>query len=188
MLTVEGDSLIEIHLFTADDRPEFREILADIAGSLTFLANPMSRGIEALGKKDFAQAAQDFSEVLQADGNVTTALGSRAVAWLALDKKDKALEDVTRWIEIHPSMPAYVMRANLLTELHRPDEAVADMEKAVGLNAAIAAPLWLEFGQEMERRHDIVHARACYQHFLSVATDENQKKAVQEHLAGLGKH
>ena len=183
--TVEGDSLIEVSLTSSNAGPAFMDTVLELAATLDPAPTPMNRGIAALGRKDYAAAVEEFTRVLAEQPDRTVALASRAMAYLHLKQSEQALPDLNRWIELHPTFQAYLLRVDLEVRQGLSDAAVADAEKAVALNAPVAAALWFQLGLSLEARHEKAQALRCYERSLAAPADEKTRQQTRQRLEAL---
>ena len=84
---------------------------------------------------NYVDAALDFEEAIKVDPENSAHYGSRAVAYLALDEYEWAVEDLDRAIRIDPDDPTYYSsRAMAYGFLGEHEKAVVDWTRAIRLD------------------------------------------------------
>jgi Tfp pilus assembly protein PilF/V8-like Glu-specific endopeptidase len=89
-------------------------------------------GLDAMRKKDFAQAIGFFDRAVQLDPKDSTAYYYRGLCQKTLGNEDAALEDITRSIQANGnSVFPYIFRAAIYFNRQDTDKAEADLNKAI---------------------------------------------------------
>jgi Tfp pilus assembly protein PilF/V8-like Glu-specific endopeptidase len=89
-------------------------------------------GLDAMRKKDFAQAIGFFDRAVQLDAKDSTAYYYRGLCQKTLGNEDAALEDITRSIQANGnSVFPYIFRAAIYFNRQDTDKAEADLNKAI---------------------------------------------------------
>lgn len=91
-----------------------------------------AKGLLALNQKRYADSETDLSHNLDIDPKDTSALGVRASARLLLGRFGDALSDTDAALAISPDTQIELLRSTALAGLGRRDEALAEMDRAVG--------------------------------------------------------
>jgi len=91
-------------------------------------------GNEALQKKDFAKAAEYYTQGIAQDANNHILYSNRASARLALSQFDDALADSTKSVEINPKWSkGWFRKGQALYGMDRLEESMEALEKAIEL-------------------------------------------------------
>lgn len=107
----------------------------------------MEQAGQALGRKDFAAAADLYTTVLASDAQNLEATYNRAVCWLTLGETDKALEGLNASIELAPEYPpAYLNRGSLLANRKDLEGAFNDFTHVIMLDS-VSMPAFYMRGQ-----------------------------------------
>ena len=87
-----------------------------------------------LAAGEYEKAVEEFSAVIDADPENSSALMSRARAYVKLRKRSPALADYTRVIEIDPeNAPAFHERGRVLRRGKMYDRAISDYTREIGI-------------------------------------------------------
>jgi serine/threonine protein kinase/Tfp pilus assembly protein PilF len=145
------------------------------------------RGTTHLSLKNFADAQADFDHFLRERPGVAEAHINRALAWEGLGKNERALDNITRAIDLHTTQTrAYFIRALLRDRVG--DRAGAEQDRATGLRLEPTDELsWVVRGLARARA-DAQGALADFDRALrleprSLDALQNKANVLSEHLA-----
>ncbi len=109
--------------------------VAGEAGSAAIAEDHYDRGMSLMGRRDYENAAGEFSRVLEIDGSHTGALFQRALARESMDDVEGAVRDLDRLTAVDPDhYEAYIERAFLLFILDEFERVLDDLSIAVTMN------------------------------------------------------
>ncbi len=91
----------------------------------------LRRGDAALGRLRFDEAAEHFTEALEAEPESAAAYLGRGQAYWTSNQFGLAVMDLDRALALHPDLPwAYYFRGSARLQLGRFEEGIADLDRA----------------------------------------------------------
>ena len=97
----------------------------------------MEAGKKYYDKKDYVKAYKNYSRAIKLNPNLYTAYWERATAEIAMDSLEKAIDDISVYIESTPSQEllqkAYFQRALILDKRGYKSDACDDLNRACEL-------------------------------------------------------
>ena len=136
------------------------------------------RGLAYTATKQFAQAVDDFSKVLQFDSKIAGYFDNRQRAFVGLGLFNDALRDANAAVKLAPTYPfVYHGRGAIYADLKRYDLAVQDFNTALSINAS-DAPLLVDRGKVFRAVGLIDNALADFNN--AHAIDPNFMGALRE--------
>jgi tetratricopeptide (TPR) repeat protein len=98
----------------------------------------LEEGRKAYARGEWDTAVRCFGTAYLSDNELDTALVNRAVVYLAQEKYDKAVDDLTAYLATHTSeAEVYMLRAQAYFGTEKPQDAIADLNSAVMLMPSI---------------------------------------------------
>jgi tetratricopeptide (TPR) repeat protein len=99
----------------------------------------MEKAGAALKNGEYAVAAELYSSVIEKEPENGFAVYNRALCYLALKEKDKALPDLNRAVELIPNdAHVYYNRGSVFVDKKEFDRAIADLSKSIELDSLFA--------------------------------------------------
>lgn len=150
--------------------------IADFDKAIELKPDPqqyLHRGLSRFAKKQHAEAVQDLSKVIDADGKNTVALFTRGLANLHLKANDAAIADFTRTIDLDPK-DADARYNRGLAHMHKTEypPAAADFTEAIRLLPG--KPAYLERGLALYFQKQYAEAAADFTRVIEAdANDPN---------------
>ena len=84
--------------------------------------------------KEYKKAIADCDEAIRLDQKRADAYAQRAFAFWCMGRNEKALGDCTKALERLPNTLALLVRAEILYDTGRPNEALANLDKAIAID------------------------------------------------------
>lgn len=124
-------------------------MLAAVSSHAQELAPLMTEASQALARKDYAVAADLYTQALALDARNVEATYNRAVCWLTLGDQDRALDGLTASIALAPEYPAaYLNRGSIRANKKDLPAALEDFTRAITLDS-LSMPAYYMRGQVM---------------------------------------
>lgn len=122
-------------------RIEARILSAKMRAQINRLDDPkeytrvMQNGKQAFAEKDYEKSLRCFTKVIElSGGSFWWDYGNRVFVLHALNRREEALDDIGKAIELNPKQAkCYYVRGVLLIELRRYQESISDFSKAIEL-------------------------------------------------------
>lgn len=133
VIGVDTKGLVESDRVVLDKSKE--ELEKMMYSNADFSTGRMQLGDYFLQNNDLTTAIKHYKVALQKDSLLTPVYSNLATAYSMQGQTELALETLNSFVKFDPNNTrAYYLRALLLFELKRNDEAVADLNKAIQLN------------------------------------------------------
>ena len=104
----------------------------------------LERGVLLGSAARYEEAIRDFNAVLERKPDHELALMYRAKSFTATERFDQAIDDYSHWIDLDPSIPAFLGRAHAWLKKDVPDEAEKDFDAAIRLQPELADSIQVE--------------------------------------------
>ncbi len=118
-----------------------------------------ARALYRLQSKNVEGAVADLKTLLEKDPTNTAAAVAAAEALLQLNRSDDAFVILDHAITAQPSSPLYMLRAELHRLAEKPEDALADLDRAIAMDDKNAMALLLRAEVKM-RQDDVKGAKA----------------------------
>jgi len=113
-----------------------------------------NRGVEALDKKDYDKAIQEFTEAIRLDPKQVNGFIYRGIAYSNKQNLDKAIDDFTEAIRLDAQMAnAFYWRGTSYSKKKQFDKAIDDFTEAIRLDPKSANAFWGR-GKAYASKHD----------------------------------